>query len=330
MAPPTRASVRFLKTLVERRVMGRPATLMVSYMVTARCNRHCDFCVLPEKSKELDLATFTRILDELVAEGLTRMGFTGGEALLHPEVGEMLGACRERGVMTVLSTNGDLVARRPERTRYADVVSISIDGDREIHDRYRGKGSYDNVLSAFEALRARGQKFITSTILYRRNIGHVEHILDLARRWDIGTVWQPYFANNLNFEPDAQWIPSREELSGALALLREAKRAEPRRVLFHEGYFDFIEQHYPGYDPAGCPAGRLFWAMSPTGRMFTCYPMLDQGEGYDLVKGSVREMLARPAPELCTSGCFCSGHVQNRFILGFRPDAWLDALVNID
>lgn len=315
---------RFARSLVAHKVFGRPATVFVSYMVTARCTRACRYCDLMTASDEIDAAAFERILDDLVAHGLSRLGFTGGEPLLHPDLPAMLLACRRRGVMTVVSTNGDVLARDPDRVAYADWVSLSLDGDAATHDALRGAGSYDAVHAAILVLRARRQRFVTSTVLTRHNLGAVEHVLELARRHEFATVWQPYFANNATVPPETAFRPDVDDLRAVLGTLREARRREPDRLLVPEAYLDFIESHYPEYPADGCHAGRLFWALSPDGRMYPCYPLLGVGDGYDLVHGSVAELLQGGLPVRCERGCFCSGHVENQFVFNFHPLVWLE------
>lgn len=314
---------RFARSVVAQKLLDRPATVFVSYMVTTRCTRACTYCDLASAGGELDLATFERILDELVAAGLARMGFTGGEPLLHPDLAGMLAACRRRGVMTVVSTNGDLVARHPERVADAGWVSLSLDGDRATHDRFRGEGSYDAVLAAVEELRRRGQRFATSTVLTRDNLHAVDHVLTLARRHGFATVWQPYFANNAGAAADERLRPSPDALREVTARLRAVRREDPERLLQPEAVLDFIDAHYPEYAADGCHAGRLFWALAPDGRMFPCYPLLGVGDGYDLVRGSVADLLRGAPQPLCARGCFCSGHVENQFVFNFHPLVWL-------
>lgn len=69
--------------------------------VTRRCNYRCPFCycVWHEQQgrlpRELDTAAWREIIAEVSARGVTSMLFTGGEALLRPDIEELLSHARK-------------------------------------------------------------------------------------------------------------------------------------------------------------------------------------------------------------------------------------------
>ncbi len=88
----------------------------------------------------LEVETIDRVLAELVPQGLRLVDMEGGETLLYPRFGELLALLRRRRLHVKFATNGTLLDRHAETIVAAGVrsVTVSLDGDREVHDRIRG------------------------------------------------------------------------------------------------------------------------------------------------------------------------------------------------
>ncbi len=322
-------ALRFARAVAEYKLRGTPATLFVSYVMTSRCTRSCAYCSLAPPRGEMTLDVFSRVFAQLVRHGLTRLCFTGGEPLLHPDLGAMLRLCRRHDVMSFLVTNGDLLANDPACIADADWVTISLDGDRATHDALRGEGSYKAALEALEIARQSGKRLLTSTVVTRRNLHCVEHVLDLARKMGFATVWQPIHQNNREAASNVDLRPQLDQLVGLLNRLREVRRREPRLVSFNERHFSFLQGNYPTYATDACYAGQLLWGLSADGRAYPCYPLIGCGEGFDLTRRPVADLLAAAKPMHCAHGCFCSGHIDSRFLLDLDAHVWWETIKRV-
>lgn len=148
--------------------------------VASRCNLNCDYCYeynlgddsWKSQPKLIDENTI-HVLGQRIAEHASQhdlrtvfVSLHGGEPLLlgPKRLDRMCSILREEiGIPTEvifsMQTNGILLSERIieviRRNRIA--VSVSIDGDREAHDRHRvdhrGRGSYDRVARGLELLR---------------------------------------------------------------------------------------------------------------------------------------------------------------------------------
>ena len=96
-----------------------------------RCNLSCTYCnEYDEVSKPVPLHTMLARLDRLASLGTTIITISGGEPLLHPELDEIIGHIRRRGMLAGMITNGYLLtAERIRRLNKAglDHLQISID-----------------------------------------------------------------------------------------------------------------------------------------------------------------------------------------------------------
>jgi MoaA/NifB/PqqE/SkfB family radical SAM enzyme len=96
-----------------------------------RCNLDCGYCnEYDNYSKPVPVETMLRRVDLLANLGTTVVTISGGEPLLHPELDEIIGRLRKRGIIAGLITNGYLLnVERIQRLNRAglDHMQISID-----------------------------------------------------------------------------------------------------------------------------------------------------------------------------------------------------------
>jgi pyrroloquinoline quinone biosynthesis protein E len=308
---------------------GRRTPLFLSYAITYRCTNRCVYCDLPPIGDELRFAAFRPLLDEFRALGLVRLGLTGGEPLLHPDLGDLLRRCRETGVMTVVSTNGSLARTRLDELRDLDLASVSLDGEIEAHDGARGAGSFSKAMDAAEALRGAGVDVVLSPVLNRQNVGEMPAILDAARQLGAMVVVQPYFRNARLPDSNDPLLPSIAAYREAIAEVISAKLRHPGLVASSLTYLRFVARNYPTWEPARCLAGKLFFALTPDGQLSTCYPLAGRGPGVALRPGEVGQAVEALPYHACRTPCYCNGHLENNFLFRFHPLSLIDIAANL-
>lgn len=96
-----------------------------------RCNLACAYCnEYDDFSQPVPLPELKKRVDKLAELGTTIITISGGEPLLHPELGDLIRHIRRRGIIAGLITNGYLLveARIKELNRAGlDHLQISID-----------------------------------------------------------------------------------------------------------------------------------------------------------------------------------------------------------
>jgi hypothetical protein len=78
---------------------------LASVEITQRCNNACPYCDQPKSERDIPIAQFAGLLDELIGEGVQAVALGGGEPTLHPTLSALLKAARERGLRVGLTTN---------------------------------------------------------------------------------------------------------------------------------------------------------------------------------------------------------------------------------
>jgi MoaA/NifB/PqqE/SkfB family radical SAM enzyme len=102
----------------------KPVALMIQ--INKVCNLNCSFCFvneLNEKSaKEFTISdeTFDRMMSLPLTNSLTRVGFTGGEPLLHPKIFELIDRAKKTVPITTINTNFGLAGRVHQGERRID------------------------------------------------------------------------------------------------------------------------------------------------------------------------------------------------------------------
>jgi MoaA/NifB/PqqE/SkfB family radical SAM enzyme len=118
----------------EHRTTGKQAPIVV-WNCTAKCNLRCIHCYssagVKEHADTLTTDQAKSFITDLAEFSVPVILFSGGEPLLRQDIFELAQFARQRGLRTVLSTNGTLISREIARQiKDADFaeVGISLDG----------------------------------------------------------------------------------------------------------------------------------------------------------------------------------------------------------
>lgn len=134
--------------------------VLCNYYVTYRCNATCGFCDIWEQPSPLiDLADAEVNLRDLKRLGVRIIDFTGGEPLLHPQIGSLLSMAKEHGFLTTLTTNGLLYPKRAEELAgLVDMLHFSIDAATPAkHNASRGVACFDKLMESIDRAMAIGE-----------------------------------------------------------------------------------------------------------------------------------------------------------------------------
>ena len=87
--------------------------LIANLIVTRRCNLSCGYCFEYDKvSPPVPLSVLKTRIDHLKRLNTVMVTLTGGEALLHPEIEEVVRYIRSRKMTPLMNTNGYLLTKQ--------------------------------------------------------------------------------------------------------------------------------------------------------------------------------------------------------------------------
>ncbi|MDP3212645.1 MAG: radical SAM protein [Deltaproteobacteria bacterium] len=174
-----------------RRLTHAKSPFQVTFSLTNRCNFRCTYCDIPSQARaEMSTDEWLGAIDEFADAGMGRASLIGGEPLLRKDAPRLIERLKRRGVHASMNTNGWLVPQQLDAVAQLDLVCVTLDGERAVHDAQRHPGSYDRVLDALEALRGRGTRAVTMTVLTRASVDTVDHVLAVARRFGVTAFFQ--------------------------------------------------------------------------------------------------------------------------------------------
>jgi 12,18-didecarboxysiroheme deacetylase len=169
---------------------------VVVWNMTRRCNLKCVHCyarAVGERGRdEISTARGKAIIDDLAAFGSPVMLFSGGEPLVREDLPELALYATSKGMRAVISTNGTLITREKARELKAvglSYVGISLDGGREVHDRFRAvPGSFKKALKGIENCQEEGLKVGLRFTINRGNAAEVPLLFDLVRELEVPRI----------------------------------------------------------------------------------------------------------------------------------------------
>lgn len=186
--------------------------------VTTRCTRRCAICPrtsLVDLWREGDLSdALWRKLEPCLslAEHVHLQGW--GEPLLHPKLEKMVQAANRAGCSVGITTNGDLIDEAMDWILDEGIylVTLSIAGEPETHERLRGGSRLERILelsgklvsqaSQLKSKKRRKIKIQLSYLLTRDNAAQLLAVVERAAGFGIGEI----FVNHLDCTPTADLL----------------------------------------------------------------------------------------------------------------------------
>ena len=269
--------------------------------VAHTCNLNCSYCFASQGKYHGDRALMSfevgkRALDFLVEHSGTRknleVDFFGGEPLMNFGVVKDLVAYarsieQEKGkrFRFTLTTNGMLIDEDviDFANRECHNVVLSLDGRKEIHDRFRvdyaGNGSWERIVPKFQRfVEARGGKgyYMRGTFTH----ANPDFLKDIQTMLDLGftelsmepVVCAPDDPSALT-EADKPVVMEQYEKLAELMLERDR---EGRPFTFYHYMIDLTGGPCIYKRISGCGSGTEYMAVTPWGDLYPCHQFVGE------------------------------------------------------
>lgn len=308
------------------------------------CNLNCSYCFASQGKYQGERALMTfevgkQALDFLIANSGTRrnleVDFFGGEPLMNWDVVKQLVAYarsiekeHNKNFRFTLTTNGMLIDDEiiDFLNKEMDNVVLSLDGRKEVHDRFRkdyaGKGSYDKIVPKFQRLveKRGGTGYYVRGTFTHYNVDFTNDIFHMA---DLGFT-------ELSMEPvvcspddpcalTQEDLPKVKEQYEILAKEMIKRRKEGRPFTFYHYMLDLKNGPCIYKRITGCGSGTEYMSVTPWGELFPCHqfvgdPKYSLGDIWNGVKNTEAQdefrscnAYARPECKDCWAKFYCSG-----------------------
>ena len=308
------------------------------------CNLNCSYCFASQGkfNGERGLMSFEvgkRALDFLIENSGTRhnleVDFFGGEPLMNFQVVKDLVAYARsiekdanKNFRFTLTTNGVLVDDDviDFANREMSNVVLSLDGRKEVHDRFRvdynGNGSFDKIVPKFQRfVEKRGNKdyYMRGTFTH----ANPDFLEDIKTMLDLGftelsmepVVCSPNDPSALTEADKAIVMDQYEKL--AELMLRKQREGKP--FTFYHYMIDLKSGPCIYKRVSGCGSGTEYMAVTPWGDLYPCHQFVGDdnyklGNVFDGVKNTEIQnkfansnVYTKPECKDCWAKLYCSG-----------------------
>ncbi|MBR6740512.1 MAG: thioether cross-link-forming SCIFF peptide maturase [Clostridia bacterium] len=308
------------------------------------CNLNCSYCFASQgkyngERAVMSFETGKRALDFLIENSGSRrnleVDFFGGEPLMNFDVVKQLVAYarsiekeKNKNFRFTLTTNGVLIDDDviDFANREMSNVVLSLDGRKEIHDRYRvdlaGNGSWEKIVPKFQKLvEARGGKnyYMRGTFTH----ANPDFLKDIEKMLELGftelsmepVVCAPGDAEELTRED----LPIVLEQYEKLAELMLCRDREGKPFTFYHYMLDLEDGPCIYKRISGCGSGTEYMAVTPWGDLYPCHQFVGEekfklGDIWNGVTNTEIQdefascnVYARPDCRDCWAKLYCSG-----------------------
>jgi len=321
--------IKFTAEFLYSRLFGIRRPLLIGFSLTSRCPFQCKYCLFSSSEKQdLSFSEITRIIDKLYAAGMLIIQFTGGEPCIREDLSDIIAYTKnEKRIAVILSTTGYNIKSLDASLKYIDLINLSLDGDKQTHDRLRGEGNFDMVMSAADFLRHKNKKFYFRTVLNAFNLNSIDNITALAEKYQTKVLFQPLWfkTNSANSDIMKPLIPDKNLLDNTLKRIIENKnKGKPvRNSLFALKTFE----KKPEINR--CIAGRIFFRIEPDGIIRYCCRLNPELNSFDLNKGSAEEFkkyLQKTKLICCPNICSDGSLAELNGLYNFNPGVIKEAI----
>ncbi|MFH1807412.1 MAG: radical SAM protein [Pseudomonadota bacterium] len=251
------------------------APLVLHLGLTQACNFSCSHCYSSSGRRandELSLPELLALVDELAHIGCLKLVLGGGEPFLRPELVEVVGHARQRGIDCFVHTNGSRL-QVEILSRLAEVqpagLAVSLDGpDAITNDSMRGAGSFDRTLRGLQLLRRHyAPGFAISFTVTPLNRSRVGEMVALAHHEGARVLLlrPAYPAGEALRDGNAL---SCDRASFVLAVEQARAAAAGSDLILDAPHPD--ERTAPDFEGFGCVAGRIVAGVTPSGVVTPC------------------------------------------------------------
>lgn len=171
--------------------------LLCNYYVTTKCNAKCIFCnIWEQQGSTARIDEIFENLKDLKRLGVRFIDFTGGEPLLHPQIGDILKEAKRLGFQTTVTTNCLLYPKKSKEIKgLIDLLHFSLDSPvPEEHNKIRGVLCYDKVIESLKIAKSLKEKPDILFTVTEENLHHLPAMIQFAQERKLVLLTNPVFS----------------------------------------------------------------------------------------------------------------------------------------
>ena len=303
----THAFIAAKEVLKSNFLLGTQYPLSVYISVTDRCPHACEYCNIPNRRlREMSTQEIIALIRQIKEAGAVRLQIVGGEPLLRDDIGKIVDYAKESGLYVSTSSTG-FPKEKIASIKNIDMLFLSFDGEKEVHDYQKGQGRYENLMEAMDILKKLKVNFCTTTVFTKINKDSMDFILRTAQEKRFTALFQPLYYTLVNYTNHfhlanvaSKFVLSNEEMRKIFNKLIVAKRngAPIASSLPYLEYLSEWQDYRKIYSPQKhkgikCWAGRLYCYIDTNGLLYPCGDSIGVVEGMDCLESGFKEAFSK-------------------------------------
>lgn len=234
--------VYFAKFGIETILFKKKKPILGTVIVTDKCNLKCKHCSVNNITAVVHpYAAVKREMEQLYHMGIRILFFCGGETFLWRDgdktLRDLVIEAKQMGFLIVnVVTNGTFPIDLPE----ADLILLSLDGDRQRHNAVRGD-TYDTIMKNIQNATADNICFYMA--INQINKDAVRHVCETAR--DTRNVRAVSFNFHTPYPDTKELALSREEKAACCATITQMMKEGAPVFNLKSAFPYLIENRFP-------------------------------------------------------------------------------------
>jgi MoaA/NifB/PqqE/SkfB family radical SAM enzyme len=207
----------------------------------------CDIWKANHDKREIAVEELIPHLAAFKALGVKHVALSGGEALMHPNLWKLCAMLKSIGAKISLLSTGLLVKNNAEEiVAHCDDLILSLDGDREVHNRIRNIPlAFEKLAEGIQAIKKINPLFrITGrSVIQKKNFNSFIETVNAAREIQLDQIsFLPADVSSFAFNRAEPWAEEKKE-EVALTL----SEAETLELIMKKSFQTFSAEYRSGF-----------------------------------------------------------------------------------
>lgn len=204
----------FMRHLINSGVEKFSTPYYLSWELTGACNLRCKHCCFAKGSYDskfdVNKSNAIKFAKELVENDIIKVMITGGEPLLRNDLLDIISVFKSKNTIIELTSNATLIDEKFAKklsnlfNPKTDYVQVSLDGaDSEIHEKTRGKNSFNKAINGIKILIKNGINVTVNCVITQMNIHQMIELYNLVEKLGVKLItYSRIHSTDENLVPD--------------------------------------------------------------------------------------------------------------------------------